>query len=103
MRAEEVRKAARDAALAYVDSRFNTGQRGALEHAADAASDVWQAFVSTNIAEAEEVTLCCVCGEPVWPSLTLWQRPEGRSLAYGHRRCLDDKYVGESDDPGAAS
>jgi hypothetical protein len=48
--------------------------------------------------EGEEVVLCCVCGEPVWPSLTLWQRPEGRSLTYGHRRCLDAKYPPANDD-----
>ena len=52
-----------------------------------ATIDKMRAYIAER--EAEPVTLCCVCEQPVWPSLTLWQRSEGRTTSYGHRRCLD--------------
>lgn len=49
--------------------------------------------------EAEQVTLCCVCEQPVWPSLTLWQHDDGRALTYGHRACLDSRASGDQSTP----
>lgn len=53
-----------------------------------------KAFIAER--EAEPVTLCCVCEQPVWPSLTLWQQHDGRTTSYGHRRCLDQRASDES-------
>lgn len=52
--------------------------------------DRMKAYIAER--DAETVTLCCVCEQPVWPSLTLWQQAEGRTTSYGHRRCLDATY-----------
>lgn len=59
------RERAREAALVYSDSRFNTGQRGALEHAADAASRVWEPLLKGALESLQDVLTALVNHYPV--------------------------------------